>query len=507
MKHTSIIRRICILIFNILLYVAPVFSQIAGMDFYKNLHLLPYIDFNTKVQYLSSYDPTGGNDDGFNGTYSALYIDDNGEHVLFDQKGPGCVYNLFFTGDIDANLKFYFDGEKDPRFNGCIESYFQGNWEPFVYPLVYHLYQSTGGYSAAVPIEFEKHLKITTDERINFYNIYSQTYKEGTIVSFNDKKDLQYIHTLFKQCGYDPSNAKADTVIAQIIDLDGMELNHSVDLLSLQEEGTVQYIKFNPLFEPDMFELNHIYLQVTYDGKDTPAIYAPVGPFFGSGLGEAAVNSLFVGMSPSGTYYCYLPMPFRKGIKIELINQKYNMINYPKTVEEYYVEIGVSRAPLFDRCDMTIGNLGVKYNSNYPIVDDQNYEIFSYKGKGAVIGQVVTIEPVQADIKQWWEGDLFIYIDDETEPTIHGTGHEEDLSMGGWSSRWMLNPFSLPLFGLPKSTNLRMIEGQMNGSCTTYRFWPGKLPFKKSIHMSVEHGTNNTLPANYSSLVWYYFIP
>ncbi|MBN1851392.1 MAG: hypothetical protein JW829_01660, partial [Pirellulales bacterium] len=51
-------------------------SQPVGMDFYNNLCNLPMIYDNVESYYISSYDRTGGNDDGFRGTHSQLYIDD-----------------------------------------------------------------------------------------------------------------------------------------------------------------------------------------------------------------------------------------------------------------------------------------------------------------------------------------------------------------------------------------------------------------------------------------------
>jgi hypothetical protein len=378
---------------------------------------------------------------------------------------------------------------------------------PFLYPLTYHRYQSTGSYSAALPVEFKKHLKITTDQRIGFYHIYAQTYQNTAVESFKINHDFTRLGLLFKQCGEGWMKNPADTIVTTTVDLDSRKLDESIELFSYQGEGMVQHILINPLFEPDPFDLNHICIRVYYDGMATPAIEAPLGFFFGSGLGETSVRSLFIGMSPSDKYYCYLPMPFLEGIRIELVNRKHNLSQYPKSYEEYYVEIGLSLKPLEDFPDYHFGYLGAEYNHAYPAMGDKNYELFSFQGAGAVVGQVVTIEPVHPDVKQWWEGDMYIYIDGEKDPRIHGTGHEEDLSMGGWSSLWMLNPFSLPLFGAPKSQDLKMIEGQINGACTTYRFWPGKIPFRKSIHMSIEHGTNNDRAANYSSLVFYYYIP
>lgn len=74
-------------------------AQPVGLEFYDDLSLLPYIYSNAESYYLSSYDRTGGNDDGFRGTYSQLYIDDKGEHVIFEEDGPGCIYNFWFTGN------------------------------------------------------------------------------------------------------------------------------------------------------------------------------------------------------------------------------------------------------------------------------------------------------------------------------------------------------------------------------------------------------------------------
>jgi hypothetical protein len=48
------------------------------------------------------------------------------------------------------------------------------------------------------------------------------------------------------------------------------------------------------------------------------------------------------------------------------------------------------------------------------------------------------------------------------------------------------------------------VFGQVNGSTTAYRFWPGGIPLRKSIRISTEHGNHNDTPVNYSSLVYYY---
>src|SRR5690242_9738939 len=62
----------------------------------RQLHdfsLLPQYRDDTKLYQISSYDTTGGNNDGFSGTYSFVRKEGN-FHVLADLKGPGVVNRI-----------------------------------------------------------------------------------------------------------------------------------------------------------------------------------------------------------------------------------------------------------------------------------------------------------------------------------------------------------------------------------------------------------------------------
>jgi hypothetical protein len=175
------------------IFAGNVQAQSVGLEFYNNLSSLPYIYPNAESYYLSSYDRSGGNDDGFRGTYSQLYIDDKGEHVIFEEDGPGCVYNLWFTGSGRnlhwGKLRFYFDNEKTPRIEYEAREFFSGLHRPFVYPLVTHSFISSGGFSCSMPIPFARHLKITTEKTAGFYNTYYQLYKGISLTSWTNKQD------------------------------------------------------------------------------------------------------------------------------------------------------------------------------------------------------------------------------------------------------------------------------------------------------------------------------
>jgi len=485
-------------------------AQHAGRDFYENLADLPYLYPDDEAHYLSSYDRTGGNDDGFRGTYSALRVDDKGEHVIFDESGPGCIYNLWFTdtgGEKSplrwGKMRFYFDNETSPRIQMDANEFFSGDKPPFVYPLVTHNYISSGGYSCSMPFPFATHLKITTEKRAGFYNIYYHLYKSQRLASWSGKEDYGPLISRFERCGSDPKGLPTVQKVRKDISLPkrrGRDKVAPTLIYSREGGGVIQAIKMNPLFPPDQYILNHVFLRITWDNQAQPAVNVPIGPFFGSGLGEADVRSLLFGMSSSGDYYCYFPMPFRKSARIELVNESYD------SGADLFCEVVSSTDAPKEQEGARLGYFAARYKTAWPIVTAEDYTLLEYGGAGSVVGQVMTVEPVVPDRKRWWEGDMRIWIDGESKPRFHGTGHEDEYQ-GGWSSFWLMNPYSLPLFGEPKTTGLRDIYGQINGSTTVYRIWPGGIPFQKSVAVRTEHGNQNDTPANYSSVVFYYFLP
>ncbi|MFC1726749.1 DUF2961 domain-containing protein, partial [candidate division KSB1 bacterium] len=407
MKRNYIIISVCILF----LFASPVFSQHVGIGFYKNLSDLPYLYPNVESYYISSYDRTGGNNDGFTGKYSELYEDDNGEHVIFDAESSGCIYNMWGTGPNKIPnwgiMRFYFDNEKKPRLEIESGDFFSGMHEPFVFPLVNNQYVSSGGFSSCAVFPFAKRLKITTVEKPYFYNIYYQLYKDMKVKSWKPGYDYSELIDLFNKCGSDPVAARPDSINRNNFSLAKKVHRKDPDLKVLLDHkggGVIRYIKMNPLYKPDMYNLNHIFLKITFDDMAEPSVNVPIGPFFGSGLGEADMRSLFTGMSSSGAYYCYLPMPFKSSVKIEIENRGHD------SGGSFFTEIGYDVSLLKEKKGAQIGYFGAEYRREFPVVSENDYKLFDFKGTGAVIGQIMTVEPVKPDIKQWWEGDMRIYI-------------------------------------------------------------------------------------------------
>jgi hypothetical protein len=151
-----------------------------GLLSMQHIETLPFLyDNGTQTRQFSSYDPSGGNIDGsFTNAYTK-YIDDNGEYVIFDASGPGCLYrqqyNIWsmgrYMGGSNAHIKYYFDNETAPRLDVGVNDLFGGKVSPFISP---YAYLDSGGVKGQprfgilyYPFAFKNRLKITTNYDFN----------------------------------------------------------------------------------------------------------------------------------------------------------------------------------------------------------------------------------------------------------------------------------------------------------------------------------------------------
>ena len=93
------------------------------------------------------------------------------------------------------------------------------------------------------------------------------------------------------------------------------------------------------------------------------------------------------------------------------------------------------------------------------------------------------------------QGDEFITVDDEEQPSIIGTG-TEDYFQGGWF--WNKGPFHAPYHGLT-------VMDEVNSRYSAYRLHiPDPILFKNTISVEIEHGHANMLQQDYCSVAYWY---
>jgi hypothetical protein len=255
-------------------------------------------------------------------------------------------------------------------------------------------------------------------------------------------------------------------------------------------------------------------LLITWDNATEPSVAVPLGDFFclGHGLVNSFQSALF-SASTGGNYRfregcalnCYVQMPFRHRVRVELLNEsaephlQYFYVDYerwPNWPEEMgYFHAEFRRANPFpgwgpevpiNSPQANVVNAGeVAWANNYFIVDTQ--------GEGHYIGCNLSVANLTGG---WWgEGDDMIWVDGyKWPPDLHGTGSEDYLghAWGMQANAFLRNGSSI-------------FEPASGGYQSSYVFHlENPVRFTTSLRVTIEHGHANHLANDMSSVGYWY---
>ena len=171
--------------------------------------------------------------------------------------------------------------------------------------------------------------------------------------------------------------------------------------------------------------LRGIKLEMYWDGSATPAVSVPLGDFFGQGFGEMKPfeNEFF--SSPEGrSFNCYIPMPFRKSMKVQVTNLADEDI-----VMFYDVDYSIG-----DKLPENTMYFHSFFNHQEQTILKTDYEILpKIKGSGRFLGVNLSVIANQKEyLRTWWgEGEVKMYLDEDSDyPTLCGTGTEDYIGTG-----------------------------------------------------------------------------
>src|SRR5689334_21487280 len=109
---------------------------------------------------------------------------------------------------------------------------------------------------------------------------------------------------------------------------DPVEAGETQVLLDVQGQGVINRMWITIMDRsPEM--LRSLKLEMFWDGESKPAVSVPFGDFFSVGLGRTAAfdNSFFA--NPEGrAFSCFIPMPFKKGAKIQVTNESSKRLSH-----------------------------------------------------------------------------------------------------------------------------------------------------------------------------------
>jgi len=212
-------------------------------------------------------------------------------------------------------------------------------------------------------------------------------------------------------------------------------------------------------------------LRIFYDGRDQADVEVPFGDFFANCYGKRSeVISLPIIVEDADSYNSFWPMPFRKSIRIEIVNQNKN-----KNISLLYYNIDWIKK---DKLPKVTPYFYARYRQEYPTVPGKDYLILETEGKGHYVG---TVQAVRTRSPSWFgEGDEKIYIDGEKEPSIWGTG-TEDYFLSAWGLQAGVNT---PYFGTVYFDQW----GIVGGHTSAFRWHlADPIVFEKSIKVTIEH--------------------
>jgi len=174
-------------------------------------------------------------------------------------------------------------------------------------------------------------------------------------------------------------------------------------------------------------------IDMYWDDSAKPAVSAPFGDFFGTGLGRMATFQSAAFASPEGrSFNCFLPMPFRKAMKIVVTNES------AETVTIFY-DVDYT---LGDKHDANALYFHAYYHRESPTTMQRDYEILpKLEGKGRYLGvNLGVIANKKIYSTSWWgEGEVKVYLDGDTAlPTLSGTGTEDYIGTGWGQGQYAL---------------------------------------------------------------------
>lgn len=240
--------------------------------------------------------------------------------------------------------------------------------------------------------------------------------------------------------------------------------------------------------------LANVRLQISFDGQQT--VDAPLGQFFGSGLGGAQVQSLMVAVNPAThTLSAWWPMPYAQSATVALYNGSSQILVGGTASVTSAPAPGEGQALGPGGSD---GYFHATANAQSTVAG-QDYSFLQTAGVGKVVGVSAAMQGLVPPLDLYLEGNEQVFVDGSAAPQIDGTG-TEDFFDGGWY--FNRGPFSDPLNGNPASAS----TGTCAYGCTAaYRLLiADAVPFASSIRFGIQHGPVNDTPAMYASTTdWY----
>ena len=462
----------------------------------ENIEALPVIDTGADIKYEGSISKIGDNADWDWG----MYTDDNGEWVLMEADGPGCIFNFtqhrYPTSEVPV-FRFYFDNSENAQFEITPAEF--GTKPPFIKPFADKFVGPDDNgrgpiwvVRSFVPMEFRTHCKVTSSIKLEgaekdkgqggwghiTYHLYDSD--EG-LETFTPDIELSNLAERYRgglSLGGDNLTESKFT----------LSKGESKRVFSLDAAGVICGIslKINN-FKAEY--LKDVFVRICFDGKE--CVNAPIGTFFGCEYGNTPANIktalLSADFEGENAFFTNgFPMPFFENCTVDVCCSGDGGVLLSAIVEN-------KNSCAYDR-----GNTGYFTSSTYypktVNTKGKNSVIAGVKGHGQMVYGVISGE----DIACGCEGDVRVFIDGVRSPAVESDGSESWGSYGwGFVCPPQCNPFSA-YNGVP----------DINDTWSELRLtFSDSYPFRSELRFELEHGCRNDGGGKHSGQIFCYMKP
>ncbi|MGH8792826.1 MAG: DUF2961 domain-containing protein, partial [Stackebrandtia sp.] len=298
-----------------------------GWDSYRHPERMTEIGSGASTRQFSSYDRTGGNDDGFVGTYSCLRSTDAG-CVIAEDSGAGEIASIWFTrdeGDVSNTGQITIELDGEIVVQGSLQDIVDGKLgAPFVYPLVGNADQSSGGVYIKVPMPYHSSMRVTTENNPLFHHVTAREFTDAEgVPTFDPTDPAQDVIDKLNAAGTADPKPPQDGAETTTADVD-VPAGETSTVAVGDGPGAVTALRFTlPQLEPGDAASDQVLhdarLRISFDGRRT--VDSPLGEFFGAGLGLYDVRSLMFGVDAEQKQLsAWWLMPYQADAEVEIVN-------------------------------------------------------------------------------------------------------------------------------------------------------------------------------------------
>jgi hypothetical protein len=377
------------------------------------------------------YDHWDANSDGLN-----QYIRKEGDNIVMaEMQGPGAIVRIWSAAAGQGHVKIYIDDQPVPVIDLPFSNYFNGQTPPFNYSQL--VYTAARGQNNYIPIAYQKSCKVVAGpEWGNYFHFNYITFPEGTqIEPFTMNLSAESLAMLEKVNNYFTDNRgtspypdlETDHLLKGTI---AIPAGAEKILADIKGPFAIKSFKIKLTFANRIAEenaLRKMVLQIFWDGGEQPAVWTPLGDFFGSTPGKNPYKTLPLGMSED-EMYAFWYMPFATSAKIKISNT-----DETDHQVAYEIVCATLTKPI-----ASLGRFHAKWHGDVFPVSDPNrwpdWRVLKTEGKGRFVGMMLHIlspgrEPcvefAGAGQAWWGEGDEKFFVDGEKFPSTYGTGTED----------------------------------------------------------------------------------